>query len=471
MNVVPVILSGGSGTRLWPLSRKLYPKQFLNLVSDNSLFQDTILRLPEKFSSPLIVCNEEHRFLVAEQLRQIKAASKGIILEPVGRNTAPAIAISAFSLLRKKQDPVMLVLSADHLIGNFKKFHQSLNIACKIANEGKLVSLGIKPVKAETGYGYIEVKSSKDSESHKIISFTEKPNLDIAKKYLNSGNYYWNSGIFLFKASKYLNELKKYDPKIYDACKKSSALESKDQDFIRINNKEFIKCPEKSIDYAVMEKTNLGVVVPFEGSWSDIGSWEALWNSKLKDKENNFIKGDVVLNNVKNSYIHSTNKLISANDLSDLIIIDTQDALLVSSKEKSQDIKYFAQKLAADKRIEADNHRKVYRPWGYYDLIDFAEGFQVKRIFVDPGAKLSLQKHRKRAEHWVIVKGTAIITRGDEVFKLKENQSTYIPKGEIHRLENCGHIPLQIIEIQTGKYLGEDDIIRIEDDYKRVIEK
>ena len=465
--IVPVILSGGSGTRLWPLSRKLYPKQFISLINDTTLFQDTIIRLPDYVSSPLVICNEEHRFIVAEQLRQIKSRNKGIILEPDGKNTAPAIAIAAMSLLNGKEDPILLVLSSDHLIEDNKKFQNSIKIANKIANEGKMVALGIKPKKPVIGYGYIEVDNSEKNNYYNIISFTEKPNLEIAQKYLNSGNYYWNSGIFMFKASLYLKELEKYEPEIYAICKKSCIKTPKDLDFIRLDNDEFCKCPDKSIDYAVMEKTNTGVVVPFDGSWSDIGSWESLWDSKSKDSNNNVSEGDVILNKVSNSYIHSSNRLVSVNDLSDLVIVDTQDALLVSSKKSSQDIKNIVQKLKNDNRSESDNHRKVFRTWGYYDLIDFGNGFQVKRIFVNPGAKLSLQKHNKRAEHWVIVKGVALITCGEKVFQLKENESTYIPKGEIHRLENHETKPLEIIEIQTGNYLGEDDIIRLEDDYER----
>ena len=465
--IVPVILSGGSGTRLWPLSRKLYPKQFLSLINDTSLFQDTIKRLPKNTSKPLIICNEEHRFIVAEQLRQIKSSNNGIILEPNGKNTAPAIAIAAFNLLRENEDPILLVLSADHLIENQKEFDFSVKIASEIAASGKMVVLGVQPTKPETGYGYIEVNKFDKNEYYNITSFTEKPHLSIAKKYLESGNYFWNSGIFMFKASVYLKELKKYEPEIYSICKKSCVQTPKDLDFIRLDNEIFNKCPDKSIDYAVMEKTNIGVVVPFKGNWNDIGSWNTLWSSKAKDINNNVSEGDVILSKVKNSYIHSSNRLVSVNDLSDLIIIDTQDALLVSSKKNSQDIKNIVKKLKNDNRSESDNHQKVYRPWGYYNSIDCGEGFQVKRISVNPGAKLSLQKHKNRAEHWVIVKGIALITCGEKVFRLQENESTYIPKGEIHRLENDEATPLEIIEIQTGDYLGEDDIIRLEDDYKR----
>ena len=465
--IVPVILSGGSGTRLWPLSRSLYPKQFLNLVNNTSLFQDTIKRLPNDVSEPIIICNEDHRFIVAEQLRQIVCGNKGIILEPIGKNTAPAVAIAAMNLLNNNEDPILLVLSSDHLIDNNNKFHSSISIANKIAEQGKMVALGVKPSKPETGYGYIEVINSEKNKYYNIISFTEKPNFQIAQEYFDSGNYYWNSGIFLFKASSYLKELKKYEPLIYSICKKSCKKVNQDVDFIRLDTEEFSKCPDKSIDYAVMEKTKAGVVVPLHGKWSDIGSWESLWQSKSKDSNNNVSEGDVILSKVNNSYIHSSNRLVSVHDLSDMIIIDTQDALLVSSKKNSQDIKHIVKKLKNDNRSELDNHRKVYRPWGYYDSIDYGTGFQVKRIFVNPVAKLSLQKHLKRAEHWVVVKGVAIVTCGKKVFKLKENQSTYIPRGEIHRLENYGDEILEIIEVQTGEYLGEDDIIRLEDDYER----
>ena len=465
--ITPIILSGGNGTRLWPISRKNYPKQFINLVNDTTLFQDTIKRLPNEINDPLVVCNEEHRFIVAEQLRQIDSGNKGIILEPVGKNTAPAIAIAAMNLLTENEDPILLVLSADHLIINNNKFHKTIQLAKTIAEQGKMVTLGVKPTKAEIGYGYIEVTNKEDNEFYNIVSFTEKPNLKNATKYFESGGYYWNSGIFIFKASLYLNELKKYAPEIYSACKKSYSKVQKDLDFIRVNNEEFSKCPNVSIDYAVMEKTKTGVVVPFDGGWSDIGSWESLWDSKSKDNHNNVCEGDVILNKVNNSYVHSSNRLVSVHDVSNIIIIDTPDALLVSNKQSSQDIKSIVQKLKSDNRSESTIHRKVYRPWGYFDSIDSGPGFKVKRIFVNPLSKLSLQKHQHRSEHWVVIKGIALITCGENKFKLKENQSTYIPRGEIHRLENYGNKTLEIIEIQTGEYFGEDDIIRLEDDYKR----
>jgi mannose-1-phosphate guanylyltransferase len=465
--IVPIILSGGSGTRLWPLSRKLHPKQFIDLVNDTTLFQDTILRLPKDIANPLIICNEEHRFLAAEQLRQIDKESNGIILEPIGRNTAPAIALAALKFVNNGEDPLLLVLSADHLIQNIDAFHQSIKVAEKLAENNKLVTFGIVPDKAETGYGYIKANIDNTADYYKIQSFTEKPNEEDAKKYLDSGNYLWNSGMFMFKASIYLQELEKFEPEILASCKKSCQTEYKDKDFIRLNNDEFRQCPEQSIDYGVMEHTEGAMVVPLDANWSDIGSWDALWNAKNKDKNGNVSEGDVILDEVKNTYAYSSNRLVSVIGVSDLVIIDTQDALLVADKKYSQNIKNIVNQLKQDSRSEADNHRKVFRPWGYYDSIDADDGFQVKRILVNPSAKLSLQKHEHRAEHWVVVKGVAKVTCGDKTFSLKENQSTYIPKGEVHRLENTEEIDLEIIEIQTGDYLGEDDIIRLEDDYQR----
>ena len=465
--ITPIILSGGSGTRLWPLSRKLHPKQFINLINDTTLFQDAILRLPEDVADPLIICNEEHRFLAAEQLRQINRKSNGIILEPIGKNTAPAIALAALKFINNGEDPLLLVLSADHLIQNINTFHQSIKIAEKLAEKDKLVTFGIVPDKAETGYGYIKANIDNTADYYKIQSFTEKPNQEDAQKYLDSGNYLWNSGMFMFKASIYLQELEKFEPEILASCKKSCQTEYKDKDFIRLNKDEFYQCPEQSIDYAVMEHTKDGVVVPLDANWSDIGSWDALWDAKNKDSNGNVSKGDVILNGVKNTYTYSSNRLVSAIGVSDLVIVDTQDALLIADKNHSQNIKDIVNQLKKENRSEAENHRKVLRPWGYYDSIDANDGFQVKRILVNPGAKLSLQKHQYRAEHWVVVRGVATITRGDDVFTLKENQSTYISKGEIHRMENQGEVGLEIIEIQTGDYLGEDDIIRLEDDYQR----
>jgi mannose-1-phosphate guanylyltransferase len=465
--IVPVILSGGSGTRLWPISRKLYPKQFINLVNKTTLFQDTILRLPEVVSEPLIICNEDHRFLAAEQLREINKKTKGIILEPEGKNTAPAIALAALKLINTGEDPILLVLSADHLIKNVKAFHQSIIVASELAENDNLITFGIVPDKAETSYGYIEANINNTDAYYSIKSFTEKPNQKNAKKYLNSGNYLWNSGMFMFKASVYLNELEKFEPAILSACKKSCTTENIDSDFIRIDNDAFHQCPNESIDYAVMENTKNGVVVPLDANWSDVGSWSSLWDVKTKDYSDNVSEGDVVLEDVKNTYIYSSNRLVSVIGVSNLVIVDTQDALLVTDKQQTHNIKKIVERLQNDKRIEVESHRKVFRPWGYYNSVDSGEGFQVKRIVVNSRAKLSLQKHKYRAEHWVVVKGVALVTCGDKVFELVENQSTYIPQDSLHRLENHQDIPLEIIEIQTGSYLGEDDIIRLEDDYQR----
>ena len=465
--IVPIILSGGSGTRLWPLSRKLHPKQFINLVNETTLFQDTILRLPKDVAEPLIICNEEHRFLAAEQLRAIGKKTKGIILEPEGRNTAPAVALAALQFINKGEDPILLVLSADHLIKNIEAFHQSITIASNLAENNKLITFGVVPNKAETGYGYIEANINNTDDYYSIKSFTEKPSQKNAKKYLDSGNYLWNSGMFMFKASVFLSELEKFEPEILSACKKSCTTKNIDSDFIRINNDAFHQCPNESIDYAVMEHTKNGVVVPLDANWSDVGSWSSLWDIKTKDSNDNVSKGDVFLEDVKNTYTYSSNRLVSVIGVSNLVIVDTQDALLVADKQQTHNIKKIVAKLNNDKRSEVDNHRKVFRPWGYYDLVDSGESFQVKRIVVNSGAKLSLQKHKYRSEHWVVVKGVALVTCGDEIFELVENQSTYIPQGSLHRLENHQDIPLEIIEIQTGSYLGEDDIIRFEDDYQR----
>ena len=465
--IVPVILSGGSGTRLWPLSRKLYPKQFINLVNETTLFQDTILRLPEDVAEPLIICNEEHRFLAAEQLREIGKKTKGIILEPEGKNTAPAIALAALQFINKGEDPILLVLSADHLIENIEAFHQSITIASELAENNKLITFGVVPDKAETGYGYIEANINNTDDYYNIKSFTEKPSQKNAKKYLDSGNYLWNSGMFMFKASVFLSELEKFELEIFSACKKSCITENIDSDFIRIDNDAFHQCPNESIDYAVMEHTKNGVVVPLDANWSDVGSWSSLWDVKTKDNNDNVSEGDVVLENVKNTFTYSSNRLVSVIGVSNLVIVDTQDALLVTDKQQIHNIKKIVKRLQNDKRSEVESHRKVFRPWGYYDSVDSGEDFQVKRIVVNSGAKLSLQKHKHRAEHWVVVKGIALITCGDKVFELVENQSTYIPQGSLHRLENHQDIPLEIIEIQTGSYLGEDDIIRLKDDYSR----
>ena len=465
--IIPIILAGGSGTRLWPLSRKIHPKQFISLVNETSLFQDTLTRLPKEALDPIVICNEDHRFLVAEQAREINVTLNSIILEPIGRNTAPAIALAAIKVLNDFENPILIVLAADHKIENKSAFHDAIKIAHKLAENNKLVTFGIIPQSAETGYGYIEIEKKDKAEYFDIKSFVEKPNQKNAINFLNSGNYLWNSGMFMFNASIYLSELNKFEPEILTSCKKSLSNEFKDLEFIRIDKKEFCKSPNQSIDYAVMEKTNKAKVVPLDAGWSDVGSWDALMDSKIKDSLGNVVEGDVTLDQVKNSYLYSTNRLVAASNIADLIVIDTEDALLVTTRDNSLSIKNIVKKLKKNKRTEIENHRKVYKPWGYYDSIDTGYNFQVKRILVNPGAKLSLQKHLHRAEHWVVVSGVAKITCGKKIYNLEKNQSTYIPKGEIHRLENIENYPLEIIEVQTGNYLGEDDIIRLKDDYQR----
>tara|TARA_B110000008_G_scaffold279838_1_gene329009 strand:- start:3967 stop:5370 length:1404 start_codon:yes stop_codon:yes gene_type:complete len=465
--ILPVILSGGSGTRLWPLSRKLHPKQFLPLINETTLFQDTILRLPKGLSNPIIICNEEHRFLAAEQIREINKKTKGIILEPGPKNTAPAVTLAALMSTTNQEDPILLVLSSDHLIENIPKFHNAINTARKIAEDNKLVTFGIEPTRIETGYGYIEKELNVTAEYSNIKSFTEKPNLATAKKFYDSGNYLWNSGIFMFKASVFLSELKKFDPEILLACEKSLKNSKIDLDFFRIDNDEFDKCPNKSIDYALMEKTKNGVVISLDSNWSDVGTWPSLWEVKSKDKNDNVVEGNVLLENTNNTFISSSNRLVSVIGVSNQVIIDTQDALLVMDKDQTHNFKKILNKLQKDDYGELESHRKVYRPWGYYDSLDSSEDFKVKRIVVNSGSKLSLQKHQYRAEHWVVVKGIALVTCDDKVFELTENQSTYIPQGSLHRLENQQDTALEIIEIQTGSYFGEDDIYRLKDDYKR----
>ena len=467
--IIPVILSGGSGTRLWPLSRKLHPKQFIELVGRNTLFQEAVLRLPELVEDPIVICNEEHRFLAAEQLREIDRSASSIILEPIGKNTAPAIALAALKSIRDNKNAILLVLSADHLIQDVGKFHQAVEFAEKQADQDKLVAFGITPNKAETGYGYIRAGDCQDENYFNIDEFVEKPDYETAQKYIDSGEYFWNSGMFMFKASVYLDELDKYEPEILNACKKSCQTEFHDLDFIRLNKDEFLRCPSQSIDYAVMEKTKKSVMVELDASWSDVGSWSALWDSQTKDNNNNFVFGDVILDKVNNSYIRSaSNRLVSVIGVSNLVIVDTQDAILVIDKSQDQLVKSIVKKIQDSGRSEFEHHRKVFRPWGHYDSIDIEDSFQVKRILVNPKSRLSLQKHQYRSEHWVVVRGRAKVTCGDRIFNLVESQSTYIPAGEIHRLENIDSQPLEIIEIQTGSYLGEDDIVRIEDDYKRL---
>ena len=459
-----VVLAGGSGTRLWPLSRAAQPKQFSALHGEDTMLQATFKRLHGlDIQSSVTICNEEHRFFVAEQLQEIDNLGS-IILEPVGRNTAPAIALAALS---SPENPLLLVLAADHVILDEAAFTKTVMDAIPLAEAGKLVSFGIVAHEPNTGYGYIK-KGESQGPGFAVDAFVEKPSIEVAKEYLESDDYFWNSGMFLFKASRYLEELKKHRPDIYEACHLSMDGIAKDNDFLRVNESAFNGCPSDSIDYAVMENTNDAVVVPMDAGWSDIGSWLSLWDISEKDGRGNAIHGDVMIYESNNSYIRTDGKLVAAIGVDDLVIVSTKDVLVVAHKDRSQDVKVVAQQLKSDSRPEWEYHREVYRPWGKYDSIDRGERYQVKRITVKPGAKLSLQMHHQRAEHWVVVSGTAKVTKGDKTFTLSENESTYIPVGEIHALENPGEVPLEIIEVQSGPYLGEDDIVRFEDIYGRV---
>ena len=463
--LVPVIMAGGSGTRLWPLSRSLYPKQFLPLVSDRTMLQETVLRLKGlETAPPVTICNEEHRFIVAEQLRAIDQLGS-VILEPEGRNTAPAVALAAH-VISSENDPLLLILAADHVIQNDVAFVDAIKKAIPLAKEGKLVTFGIVPQSAHTGYGYIERGQPNDS-GFEVNKFVEKPSKETAQAYIDSEKYYWNSGIFLFRASRYLKELKTHRPDISASCISSLEGKTKDLDFVRINADEFLKCPEDSIDYAVMENTQDSVVVPLDAGWSDVGSWSALWDIDKKDNMGNSIHGDVIIENTRNCLVHGDERLIATLGLEDIVIVDTKDTVMVAHKDNVQDVKELVKKLKAGGRSEFKLHREVYRPWGKYDSIDNGERYQVKRITVNPGAKLSVQMHHHRAEHWIVVSGSAEVTKGDKTFLLAENESTYIPIGVIHALKNPGKTPLELIEVQSGSYLGEDDIVRFEDLYGR----
>ncbi|SEA45231.1 mannose-1-phosphate guanylyltransferase (GDP) [Desulfuromusa kysingii] len=471
--VLPVILSGGAGTRLWPLSRELYPKQLLPLAGDKTMLQETISRLDgiEDVDAPLIVCNDAHRFMVAEQVRQLGLEAQAIILEPCGRNTAPAVAIAALHAQKGDADPILLVLPADHLIQDVSAFHQAVQIGVEQAEQGNLVTFGIVPTLPETGYGYIRAEQGGKRSAYPVAEFVEKPDLETAERYLQSGDYYWNSGMFMFRASRYLEELERYQPEMLSVCQSSFAGMQTDLDFQRLDETVFSTCPADSIDYAVMEKTDQAVVIPLAAGWNDIGAWSALWDVQPHDEDGNVIIGDVLTADAGNCYLHASHRLIAAVGVKDLVVVETADAVMVAKRDQVQNVKAIVEQLKQQKRNEALLHRRVNRPWGAYEGIDTGERFQVKRITVNPGASLSLQKHHHRAEHWVVVKGTATVTCGDRVMVLSENQSTYIPLGEVHRLENPGKIPLEIIEVQSGSYLGEDDIIRFEDNYGREPQK
>ncbi|KDX34018.1 mannose-1-phosphate guanylyltransferase/mannose-6-phosphate isomerase [Escherichia coli] len=470
--IIPIIMAGGSGTRLWPLSRSLYPKQFLSLINENSLLQETLKRLDGlNCLPPVIVSNNEHRFIVAEQLRQFGVDDFQIILEPVGRNPAPAVALAALKSLELHGDHHMLVLAADHAIQDIEAFHAAVLAAEQESVDNKLVTFGIVPTKPETGYGYIKKGEQVKNSVFKVNSFVEKPDLETAKNYLEQKCYLWNSGMFMFKASVYLDELKKFRPDILAACKESLSSASTDLDFIRLNSDVFAECPDESIDYAVMEKTQDCVVIPLDADWSDIGSWTSLWEISEKDEHENVSHGDVINYNSRNNYIYSEGSLISTVGVNNLIIVQTKDALLVAQQDNVQDIKKIVEILKKQKRSEHISHREVYRPWGRYDSVERGDRYQVKRITVKPGECLSTQMHHHRAEHWVVVAGTAKVTCGERTFFVTENESTFIPIGTVHTLENPGKIPLEVIEIQSGVYLGDDDIVRLSDKYGRVEDK
>tara|TARA_R110001599_G_scaffold60939_3_gene169262 strand:+ start:27333 stop:28772 length:1440 start_codon:yes stop_codon:yes gene_type:complete len=472
-SITPVILSGGSGSRLWPMSRAGYPKQFLSLIDDDSMLQATIKRVKgEMFSAPLLVCNEEHRFIVAEQLRHIDCTAKDIILEPVGRNTAPAVAVAALRLAEENPEALMLVMPSDHVIQDEAAFNNAVNRAAQAANEGALVTFGITPGAPETGYGYIKYAELWKSHEgvHSVAKFVEKPDLATAQAYVEDGHYLWNSGIFLFTAKAYLNELEGSNPDMVKAAKQALEGSEKDLTFCRLAMDAFAASPSDSIDYAVMEKTTHAAVVPVEMGWSDLGAWSALWDIQPKDENGNATHGDVLLHDTRNSYVHADHRLIAVAGLENVIVVATDDAVLVADRNNAQDVKQLVEQLKAQGRDEHSLHTTVHRPWGCYQGIDLAERYQVKRITVKPGAKLSLQMHYHRAEHWIVASGTARVTCGEKEFLLRENESTYIPMGETHRLENPGKVPLQLIEVQSGSYLGEDDIVRFEDGYGRAPE-
>ncbi|ELJ8838866.1 mannose-1-phosphate guanylyltransferase/mannose-6-phosphate isomerase [Vibrio parahaemolyticus] len=460
--ILPVIMAGGSGSRLWPMSRTCYPKQFLSLTSNFSMLQDTIIRLQGINHSPVsLICNEEHRFLAAEQLRSRNIAHSGIILEPFGRNTAPAVALSALRAIEEGQDPILLVLAADHLIKHDDVFRNTVEAAVSLAESGKLVTFGIVPTKPETGYGYIRSGNKlPQHEAYSVDAFVEKPNSSVARQYLNDGGYYWNSGMFMFKASRYLEELEKFRPDILAAVKNAYSGSHNDLDFIRLDEEAFKSCPDESIDYAVMEKTNDAVVCPLDAGWSDVGAWSSLWEVSEQDEQYNVIRGDVLVDNSQRCYINSSNRLIAAIGVEDLVIVDTKDALLVAHRDSVQDVKNIVSSLKEKDRIEFQQHREVYRPWGMHDHIAEGERYHVKKVVVKPGQKTAMQLHYHRAEHWVVVSGTALVHRGSEKHIVTENESIYIPVGTEHCFENPGKFPLEIIEVRTGGYLSEDDIVR-----------
>lgn len=472
--LIPVILSGGSGSRLWPMSRTLRPKQFLGVTEARSLFQLTLARLQglqETSLRPMVVANTDHRFLVAEQCRTSGVEPLAILLEPMARNTAPAIAAAAFAALALSpdQDPVLLVLPSDHTFANVPAFHQSVAVGIEAAMAGNLVTFGIVPTHPETGYGYVKASQALNAKAAvPVDKFVEKPNLETAMAYLEQGSYTWNSGMFLFQASVFLQELKQYNPSMYQACEASWLKSQKDLEFVRLDAESFAQSPANSVDYEVMEKTQKAVVVPLDAGWSDVGAWPAVWDALPHDAQGNATRGDVLLEgNAQGNMVQAESRLVSLLGVQDLIVIETADAVLVAHKNSAQDVKKIVDKLKGQHRAEVDVHREVFRPWGSYDSVDQGDRFQVKRITVKPGAKLSLQMHHHRAEHWIVVSGTAKVRIGEELKLVTENESVYIPVGTIHSLENPGKVALHLIEVQSGSYLGEDDIVRYEDLYGR----
>ena len=467
----PVVLCGGSGSRLWPMSRRLLPKQFLPLVTKNTLLQDTVLRLKAigDAEAPIVISNNEHRFLVAEQLNELGVKPAVQILEPMGRNTAPAVAVAALHVRKEHGDGLLLVLASDHAVADTAAFATAVNAAAAAATRGNIATFGIKPTYPATGYGYIERGDALDAASHtyRIARFVEKPDAKRAAEYLASGRFYWNSGMFVFRAGQLLGELERLRPDILAAAEKALAAATRDLDFLRLDAKTFEACPAESIDYAVMEKVANGAVVAADMGWSDVGSWSALWEIGEKDENGNVLRGDAHATDVANSYVRADGRLVYVFGLKDVLVVDTDDAVLVGDRARSQEVKDFVEHLDRSKRSEHLSHTRVYRPWGYYESIDAGPRFQVKRLMVKPGEALSLQMHHHRAEHWVVVSGTARVTKDDQVLMISENESTYIPIGTKHRLENPGKLPLELIEVQSGTYLGEDDIVRFDDRYGR----
>jgi mannose-1-phosphate guanylyltransferase / mannose-6-phosphate isomerase len=473
MKLYPVILSGGSGSRLWPLSREHYPKPLLPLVSDKTLLQQTACRLDSlaDVGDAVYVCNEEHRFLLAEQIAQLGKSPATIILEPTGRNTAPALTLAALYLVKQDPDAMMVVMPADHVMTEPQQFVAAVEQGRDNAEQGALVTFGIVPESPETGYGYIKRDARiEGSTAYAVARFVEKPDRQTAERYLREGDYYWNSGIFLMRADRWLDEISQYHPEILRNCREAMNTGAQDRDFFRVNKQKFNECPSDSIDYAVMEKTERAVVLPISAGWSDIGAWSALWDICPHDDDGNVIQGDVLVEDTYNSFLVAQHRCLAMVGLDNVVVVETADAVLVASKDKAQNVKAIVSRLKGSSREECKVHRQVFRPWGSYEGIDAGSRFQVKRLSVKPGAQLSLQLHHHRAEHWVVVRGTARVTCGDQVFVLHENESTFIPIGEKHRLENPGNIPLEVIEIQSGSYLGEDDIVRFEDVYDRVKE-